>query len=83
MHVAARGFLLVPLAVWMESDNNGHSIWSNRYTAGTRGTATTIETDTGDAIDSVQIAVDASGNALALWLKHEAMHSSIMSARFE
>jgi uncharacterized protein YbdZ (MbtH family) len=55
------------LAVWGQSDGTRNNIWVNRYTSGTGwGTPVMIETDAGDAM-SPQIAIDASGNALAIW----------------
>ncbi len=55
------------LAVWLQSDGIRYNIWANRYTAGSGwGTAELIETGGGDAV-SPQIALDANGNALAVW----------------
>mgnify|MGYP001602478425 FL=1 len=57
------------IAVWQQYDGTRYNIWANRYTAGTGwGTAALIETDnTGTAIEP-QVAIDASGNAIAVWL---------------
>ena len=56
------------LAVWMQSDGTRFNIWSSRYTAGTGwGAAAAIDTrETSDA-NNPQIAIDAAGNALAVW----------------
>jgi hypothetical protein len=57
------------IAVWMQqSDGVYFSVWSNHYTFATKtwGTAERIGTGTGDAWDP-QIAIDANGNALAVW----------------
>jgi hypothetical protein len=56
------------LAVWDQGDGIRQNIWSNRYTAASNawGTAVLIETDSGGAI-SPQLAIDANGNALAVW----------------
>ncbi len=56
------------IAVWGQSDGVRPSIWANRYTAGVGwGTAALIETD--DTVDylSPEIAVNPSGNAVAVW----------------
>lgn len=58
------------LAVWMQSDGTRFNIWSNRYTAGTGwGAAAAIETRNAGDTYNPQIAIDPSGNALAVWLK--------------
>jgi len=56
------------VAVWYQSDEERFNIWSNRYTAATGewGTADPIEDVAGNAIRP-QVAVDPSGNAVAVW----------------
>ncbi|MGC2165326.1 MAG: hypothetical protein WA632_04870 [Gallionella sp.] len=71
------------LAVWHQFDGTRFSIWSNRYTIGTGwGTAELIETDTGGAFGP-QIAVDASGNAMAIWEQFDGTSSNIRANRYE
>ena len=71
------------LAVWRQYDGTQFSIWANRYTAGTGwGTATLIETDAGFA-GSPQVAVDGSGNALAVWSQSDGTRDNIWANRFE
>jgi hypothetical protein len=68
------------LAVWVQSG----SIWSNRYTAGTGwGTAALIETDNADDARAAQIAVDANGNALAVWTQWDGTRNNIWTNRFQ
>jgi hypothetical protein len=72
------------VAVWSQYDDIdwGFSIWSNRYTAGTGwGTATLIDTDMRDAYDP-QVAVDASGNAVAVWSQDDGSRNNIWSNRY-
>jgi Bacterial Ig-like domain len=70
------------LAVWDQSDGTRNNIWSNRYVVGTGwGTATLIETDNNDA-GNPQIAVDASGNALAVWEQTDGTRYNIWSNRY-
>ena len=58
------------IAVWQQSDGTRDNIWANRYTIATGwGTAALIETDDAGGASSPQIAVDASGNALAVWFQ--------------
>jgi len=60
------------IAVWEQNTGTGNfAIWSNRYTVGSGwGAAAPIETDPYDA-SSPQIAMDASGNAIAVWSEEE------------
>jgi hypothetical protein len=71
------------LAVWYQSDGTRWNIWSNRYTAGSGwGTAALIETgDAGDAYEP-QVAMDAAGNALAVWYQSDGIRYNIYSNRY-
>jgi hypothetical protein len=71
------------LAVWHQSDGTRYNIWANRYTAATHtwGTAALIETGTGDAFDP-QVAIDANGNALAVWGQLDGSFDSIVANRY-
>ena len=73
------------LAVWQQSDGTRSNIYSNRYsaTSGTWGTAALIETDDAGSAFNPQIAVDSSGNALAVWEQYDGAQFSIFSNRFE
>ena len=71
------------IAVWYQYDGVRNNIWSNRYTAGSGwGAATLIETNnTGNATDP-QIAMDASGNAIAVWDQFDGVRNNIWSNRY-
>jgi uncharacterized protein YbdZ (MbtH family) len=71
------------MAVWQQHDGTRFNLWANRYTAGTGwGVATLIETDNvSDATDPA-IAVNASGNALAVWAQHDGAHRNIVANRY-
>ena len=72
------------IAVWSQFDG-ARSIYANRYTAttGTWGTAALIETDNaGDALEP-QIAVDASGNAIAVWQQYDGTRYNIWANRYQ
>ncbi len=73
----------VAVAVWAQNDGSRYNIWANRYAAGWGwGTATLIETDnTGDA-STPQVAVDGSGNAVAVWTQFDGTWNSIYSNRY-
>jgi hypothetical protein len=68
------------VAVWYQSDGSYDSIYSNRYDAlsGAWGTAQAIESNTGDAYGP-QVAVDPSGNAVAVWYQNDGSYNSIYS----
>ena len=70
-------------AVWSQSDGTGNNIWSNRYIAGTGwDTAELIEVDNaGNAFDP-QVAVDANGNAVAVWYQSDGSRNNIYSNRY-
>ncbi len=71
------------VAVWSQSDGARDSIWSNRYVAGSGwGTAQLIETDDAGNASFPKIAVDASGNAVAVWHQSDGMRNNIWSNRY-
>jgi hypothetical protein len=70
------------MVVWARSDGNGlSSIWANRFTAAGWGTATLIETNTGDAF-SPQLAVDAAGTAMAVWAQSDGTRVNVWANRY-
>jgi hypothetical protein len=71
------------IAVWDQSDGTHTNIWANRYAAGTGwGSAELIETDNaGDAYDP-QVAVDDSGNAIAVWQQSDGTRNNIRANRY-
>ena len=72
------------LAVWYQSDGTRTNIWSNRYTPTTNtwGAAALIETDNAGGAYTPQIAIDANGNAVAVWAQSDGTHYSIWSNRY-
>ena len=71
------------LAVWRQSDGTRINIWANRYTPGGGwGSAELIETDNAGNALSPQIAVDMSGNALAVWRQSDGTLFNIQSNRY-
>ncbi|MBU1158607.1 MAG: hypothetical protein KKE24_04635 [Candidatus Thermoplasmatota archaeon] len=71
------------IAVWYQDDASCYSIYSNRYVVGTGwGAVTPIETsDLGNAYDP-QVAVDDSGNAIAVWYQYDGAHNNIYTNRY-
>ena len=71
------------VAVWVQSDGVRSNIWSNRYVAGTGwGTAELIETDNVGHASYPQVAVDVSGNAVAVWQQNDGARDNIRSNRY-
>jgi hypothetical protein len=58
----------IAVAVWEQSDGTRYGIWSNRYTPSAGwGVAERIETEEAGDATSPQVAMDAEGNAFAVW----------------
>ena len=72
------------IAVWQQHDGVCESVYSNRYVVGTGWgtTAELIETENwGDARDP-QVAMDDSGNAIAVWQQYDSIRESVYSNRY-
>jgi len=69
--------------VWTQNDGVRPSVYSNRYEAGRGWWAATL-IETGDAGDArlPQVAVDSSGNAIAVWEQYDGARDSIYSNRY-
>lgn len=72
------------MVVWWQYDGARYNTWANRSTAGAGwGAVSLIETGSaGDAV-APQIAVDASGNAMAVWAQSDGTQDNIYANRFE
>lgn len=73
------------VAVWYQFTSSGRSdIWANRYTPATGwGTAELIEADDAGPANDVQIAMDANGNAIAVWRQHDGTRNNIRANRYD
>jgi hypothetical protein len=73
-------------AVWLQSDGIGDNIWATRFTPATGwGTAQLIETDNAGNALAPHVAVDPSGNALAVWSQSDGTRQNsynILATRF-
>jgi len=71
------------IAVWWQDDGTRNNIWTNRYTIGVGwGTAQLLETsDLGDA-GRPHVAIDSSGNAIAVWQQFDGSRDSIWANRY-
>jgi len=71
------------IAVWRQYEGTQMSVWSSRYVLGIGwGQAQTIEADDTSAVSSPQIAVDGSGNAIAVWHQWDGTCTSLYSNRY-
>ena len=70
------------IAVWQQSDGTRSNIWTNRFNGTSWGTAELIETDNLGHAYSPQIAIDSSGNAIAVWQQHDGDRYNIWTNRF-
>jgi Bacterial Ig-like domain len=70
------------LAVWQQFNGTNNDTWASRYVAGSGwGTAVKIDQGAGTTADS-QVAIDADGNALAVWAQYSGSRSDIWASRF-
>jgi len=71
------------IAVWHQYDVMQGNIWANRYVSGTGwGTAALIETDNTGSAYPPQIAVDGSGNAIAVWDQEDGTRYNTWANRY-
>ena len=82
-----------PSLPWVAMDNSGNAlviwqdgsnIWANRYTAGSGwGTPESIDNDTGGLGEEwAQLAGDAHGNAIAIWIQDDGTAYSLWANRY-
>ena len=71
------------VAVWHQYDGTRFDIFANRYVAGA-GWGTPAPLEASIAGDSVlpDVAVDAAGNAVAVWYQHDGTRYNIWASRF-
>lgn len=71
------------VVVWRRSDGVRNNIWSNHYTEDMGWSeGELIETDDVSNAFTPQLAMDATGNALAIWRHHDGSHQNIWANRF-
>ncbi|MFH0775650.1 MAG: hypothetical protein V2A53_09230 [bacterium] len=71
------------IAVWNQYDGTRDNIWANRYVSGTGwGSATPIETDNAGNAYYPQVALDTSGNGIAVWNQYDGTRDSIWANRY-
>ncbi len=72
------------MAIWLKWDGTRYNLWANRFTVPSLdwGTATLIEHEDLGHAGNASIAVDASGNAMAVWAQHNGTISNIWVDRY-
>ena len=70
------------LAVWSQSDSTRTNIMANHFNGTSWGTAELIETNNAGSAAYPQIAIDSSGNALAVWHQRDGTRNNIWANRF-
>jgi hypothetical protein len=71
------------MAVWSQMEVSRNDIWANRYTAGTGwGTAAPIDAGT-LFLTKPELAMNASGSAMATWLQYAGSSMSVSINRFD
>jgi hypothetical protein len=71
------------IAVWQQSDGTRTNIWANRYTpSGGWVTATLIENDNAGDAQSPCIAMNAGGDAVAVWQQNDGTRFNIWANRY-
>lgn len=74
----------VAVSVWTQFDGTGESVWANRSTPnGGWGTAERIRTDDGGTVSHPRVAMDPSGDAVAVWTAFGEASRGIWSNRLE
>ncbi len=73
------------VAVWRQDDGSHYNIWANRFDAisGVWQNPALIESDNAGDASSPQVAVDGSGNAVAVWRQDDGTRANIYTNRFE
>ncbi|MEH6472584.1 MAG: Ig-like domain-containing protein [Halopseudomonas sp.] len=75
------------VAVWQQYHNPApylNNIWANHYTAGSGwGAAQLIENDDIYNGSNPQVAVEPSGNAIAIWIQYDATHINLHASRYD
>jgi hypothetical protein len=73
------------IAVWHQNDSTRNNLWANRFgtTSFAWGAAELIETDDSGSATFPQIAIDGSGNGIAVWSQRDGSVASIWANLFK
>lgn len=72
------------VAVWYQSGTNGIHIWTNRYNSATKNwnTAEMLNPDQSGNSSDPDIAIDGSGNAIAVWTRSDGIGNNVWSSQY-
>lgn len=70
------------IAVWWQMDGVMRNIWASRYERGTGWSAPFTIEQSAALADSQQVAMDAEGNAIAVWIQTHVGAPSLWASRF-
>jgi len=71
------------MSVWHQGDGMRKNIWANRFASvGGWQTAELIESENGGDAKNPQVAVDANGNAIAVWQQNDGMDNYAAANRY-
>ncbi|MGI9318418.1 MAG: Ig-like domain-containing protein, partial [bacterium] len=71
------------MAVWIQFDGIRNNVWANRYvTGGGWGTAVQIEFDVIGTVGNPQVALDDSGNAMAVWIRSDGIRNNVWAGHY-
>jgi hypothetical protein len=70
------------VALWLQYDGAGNSVYANRYVYGTGWGAPVLIENTSSTAHDPQVAVDPSGNAVAVWSQSDGVDESIYACRY-
>jgi hypothetical protein len=70
--------------VWSQFNNAAYDIYASYFNGTSWGTAELIETNDNGRTRNAQVAVDSSGNAIAVWIQYDENNlTSIWNNRFD
>lgn len=71
------------MSVWHQRDGDRADVWANRYASGTSwGTAGLVETENGGTARNPDVAMDANGNAIAVWFQNDGVDNFPATNRY-
>ena len=73
----------IAMAVWYQSDGTRDNIWANRFDGTNWGSAEMIEIENAGYAQYPQIAMDKTGDAMAVWHQSDGTRYNIWANRFD
>ena len=71
------------VAVWSQSNGSRYDVYANRYVSGAGwGNVSVVETDDAGDAREVQVAVDSTGQVVAVWSQHDGTQYNIYANRY-